>query len=255
MYDKGHIIVKREIKNWGWYSNSKVFTVFVHLLIEANWKDGKWEDQTVKRGEIVTSISDLATMCGLSMQEVRTCMRILGGAGEVLSRRVGRRSIITICHYDDYQDDQQDANKSATSSQQDANRSSTSHQQSIIEQWNKETKEQGNKKKTSSEVKESLSFPFSSDAFMQTWGKLVKEPKWKSKTVNALQLSLNKLSRYDERFAIKLMEEAIEHGWQGVVFKDTDAQYAAWKSAQVAPKPEAKKFQPLYTFSSGGFDF
>lgn len=148
MYDKGHIIVKREIKNWGWYSNSKVFTVFVHLLIEANWKDGKWEDQAVKRGEIVTSISDLATMCGLSMQEVRTCMRILGGAGEVLSRRVGRRSILTICHYDDYQDAQQDANMSSTSSQQDDNKSSTSHQQSIIEQGNNGTKKQGKKKHT-----------------------------------------------------------------------------------------------------------
>ncbi len=155
MYDKGHIIVKRDIKNWGWYSNSKVFTVFVHLLIEANWKEGYWEGNTIKRGELVTSIGEIANLCGLSIQEVRTCMKILGGAGEVLSRRVGRRSILTICNYDDYQDDQQDSNTVATSQQQVSNKSTTSQQPSIIEQWNKGTTEQGNKeKKTSNDVKE-----------------------------------------------------------------------------------------------------
>ena len=131
MYDKGHIIVKREIKNWGWYSNSKVFTVFVHLLIEANWKEGYWEGNTIKRGELVTSLGEIATLCGLSIQEVRTCMKILGGAGEVLSRRVGKRSILTICNYDDYQDDQQDSNTIATSQQQVSNKSATSQQPDV----------------------------------------------------------------------------------------------------------------------------
>ena len=147
MFTKGHIIVKRTIKEWGWYSNAKVFTVFVHLLIEANFKDGNWEQQVIKRGELVTSIQELATICGLSIQEVRTCLKILGGAGEVRSRRVGRRSILTICKYDDYQTDQQDDNKIATSLQQDTNKSLTSQQPSIIEEGNN-----GNKKKKKKDI-------------------------------------------------------------------------------------------------------
>ena len=256
MYDKGHIIVKREIKNWGWYSNSKVFTVFVHLLIEANWKDGKWEDEVIRRGEIVTSINEIATMCGLTMQEVRTCMKILGGAGEVKSRRVGKRSILTICHYDDYQDDQQDSNKSSTSSQQDSNKSATSLQPSIIEQGKKGTTEQRKKEKKCPDEKP-LDFPFSSQRFMDVWNELVKQPKWKSKTQYALQLSLNKLAKYDEEFAIKLMEDAIERGWQGVVFQDTDKMYSEWKAPAQQTKPKDPRLEPGYGFklSSGGFDF
>ena len=81
---------------------------------------------------------------------------------------------------------------------------------------------------------------------MQTWRKLVQEKKWKTKSVSALQLSLNKLGRYDERFAIRLMEDAIEHGWQGVVFKDTDAQYAEWIAVNPpAQKPDAEPALPF----------
>ena len=81
---------------------------------------------------------------------------------------------------------------------------------------------------------------------MQTWRKLVQEKKWKTKSVSALQLSLNKLGRYDERFAIKLMEDAIELGWSGVVFSDTDTRYAAWM--EVNPKAMVADVEPTIQF-------
>lgn len=77
-----------------------------------------------------------------------------------------------------------------------------------------------------------LILPFSSDRFRQTWEALCEEKEWKKKSDNALRLTLKKLSRYDEAFAIELMERAIEGGWRGVVFQDTDAKYQEWKSAR-----------------------
>ncbi len=78
----------------------------------------------------------------------------------------------------------------------------------------------------------SLTFPYSSQLFMTTWEELRKQPKWKKKTQNALQLSLNKLGKYEESFAITLMEDAIEAGWQRVVFDDTSTKYLAWQQSQ-----------------------
>ena len=79
--------------------------------------------------------------------------------------------------------------------------------------------------------------PFGSPEFARTWETLREQPKWKGKTANALQMSLNKLGRYDEAFAIGLMEDAIERGWQGVVFSDTDEKYRQWKEKRAgAPK-------------------
>lgn len=89
-----------------------------------------------------------------------------------------------------------------------------------------------NKYITKSKAPAPLILPFSSDRFRQTWEALCEEKEWKKKTRNALQLTLNKLSRYHEDFAIELMERAIEGGWRGVVFNDTDAKYQEWKSAR-----------------------
>ena len=77
-----------------------------------------------------------------------------------------------------------------------------------------------------------LILPFSSERFRQTWEMLCEEKEWKKKTQNALRMTLKKLGKYGEDFAVELMERAIEKGWKGVVFEDTDAKYQEWRSAR-----------------------
>jgi hypothetical protein len=77
-----------------------------------------------------------------------------------------------------------------------------------------------------------LILPYSSEKFIDTWNALCEEKNWKGKTQKALQLTLNKLGRYAEEFAIELMEKTIENGWKGVVFSDTDAKYQEWQSGR-----------------------
>ena len=77
-----------------------------------------------------------------------------------------------------------------------------------------------------------LDLPFSSDKFRDVWEMLCEEKEWKKKTKNALRLALKDLGKYDEEFAIELMEKTIKNGWRGVVFADTDAKYQEWKSAR-----------------------
>lgn len=77
-----------------------------------------------------------------------------------------------------------------------------------------------------------LALPFSSERFRQTWEMLCDEKEWKKKSQNALKMALKSLARYEEDFAIELMEKCIAKGWKGVVFDDTDAKYQEWKSAR-----------------------
>ena len=91
--------------------------------------------------------------------------------------------------------------------------------------------------------------PHSSEKFRLTWEALCEEKEWKKKTRNALQLTLNKLARYEEEFAIQLMEATIESGkWQRVVFPDTDEKYQEWKSAR---QHKIDNQQPRTTPSQG----
>lgn len=88
------------------------------------------------------------------------------------------------------------------------------------------------KKPKSSKKKEGdekpLIFPFTSIAFMSAWETLRKTPKWKNKLNLALQMSLDKLGKFEEEFAILQMNRAIESDWTGVVFTGTERDYQEW---------------------------
>lgn len=97
--------------------------------------------------------------------------------------------------------------------------------------------------------KSSLTLPFSDQEFINTWNELRKQPKWRKKTVTALQKSLDRLSRYDVRFAIELMNTAIENGYQGVVYDDTPSRYEQWMKShpQVQPDQEREVDRDIYS--------
>lgn len=73
-----------------------------------------------------------------------------------------------------------------------------------------------------------LRLPFASERFLAAWEVLRKSPKWEKKHNYALQLSLDKLGRFEEDFAIAQMERAAESNWTGVVFAETEFKYREW---------------------------
>lgn len=74
-----------------------------------------------------------------------------------------------------------------------------------------------------------LNFPFKGEKFNGLWAKLMTSKKWAKKTDSALQMSLDKLAKYDEEFVCLLISDAIEKDWQGVVYDDTPEKYRKWK--------------------------
>ena len=53
------IKLDRKIRYWGWFGDPAVLTVWIHILVSANYKENAWQDLTVKPGELVTSVSRL----------------------------------------------------------------------------------------------------------------------------------------------------------------------------------------------------
>jgi len=104
LYDK--------ILNWEWYDDINTFRLFVHLLLKANYKDLKFEGQKILRGQLVTSLSSLASQTGLTVRQVRVSLDKLKMTGEVTSKATNRYTVITVIKYDDYQsNDKQDGNQ------------------------------------------------------------------------------------------------------------------------------------------------
>jgi len=100
---EGWIKIHRRFQQWEWYTNSEMVHLFIHLLITATHKDGKWKGHEIKRGQTVAGISSLHKKTGISVQTIRTCINRLKSTGEITVKSTNKFSIITICNYEDYQ--------------------------------------------------------------------------------------------------------------------------------------------------------
>ena len=101
--ENGFIKLYRQIQDWEWYTDSATVHFFIHCILSANWKDKRWQGRDVKRGQFVTSYSNLSMQTGLSVKQVRIRIDRLIDSGEIEYEGASNYSVITICKYNTYQ--------------------------------------------------------------------------------------------------------------------------------------------------------
>lgn len=99
----GWIKIHRKLQDWGWYSDSHMVHLFIHLLLEANHEDRVWKGQIIKRGQLIFGRKAVSETLGISEQTLRTCMTRLKSTNEITSKSTNRFSLITIVNYENYQ--------------------------------------------------------------------------------------------------------------------------------------------------------
>ena len=102
---EGWVKILRKFVNWEWYDDINTKTVFLHLLLTANYADKNWKGIEIKRGQKITSIKNLAKETNLSIQEVRTSLKRLKSTREITIETTNKYTLITVEKYNDYQDD------------------------------------------------------------------------------------------------------------------------------------------------------
>lgn len=115
-----YIKLDRNILRWRWWGNSKVLHVFLFLLLNANIEDHEFENDLIKRGEVVTSLASIEKSTGLTTSQIRNTISTLKKTGEITSRFTNRYRVITIVNYDKYQENRQakrQANEQSTDKQ------------------------------------------------------------------------------------------------------------------------------------------
>lgn len=125
---EGWIKIHRKLIDWEWLDCPEMVGLWVNLLLRANYEDKEWHGRTIKRGQMVTSIRDIAKFSGLSLQQARTCIERLKSTHEITQESTRLFTIITICNYDRYQGDEECAN---TRSGTPSNKQITHRQPSI----------------------------------------------------------------------------------------------------------------------------
>ena len=118
MRKEGWISLYRKFLEWEWYDYPTVKIIFLHCLLSANHKTKKWRDISIKRGQFVTRYEKLATLNGLTIQQVRTALEKLASTQEITYQSTRQYSIITVKNYNLYQDN----NKQITTNNNDNKR-------------------------------------------------------------------------------------------------------------------------------------
>lgn len=108
---EGWVKIHKKFVNWEWYDDINTKTVFLHLLLSANYVNKNWKGIEIKRGQKITSLNNLAKETNLSIQAVRTSLKRLKSTHEITIETTNKYTLITIEKYNDYQDDTFKINK------------------------------------------------------------------------------------------------------------------------------------------------
>ena len=101
--NEGYIKLYRSFLQWEWHDDQSMVTVFLHCILLANWKSKQWHGQSIPRGTFITSISNLASICGLAPNTVRSCLKRLQETGELTVQTSRKGTKITVNNYANYQ--------------------------------------------------------------------------------------------------------------------------------------------------------
>lgn len=147
--ENGYIRIYRKMTEWEWYKDYKTLVVFLHLLLLANWKQGRFMGHEVPAGSLVTSLKHLSQQTGLSVQSVRTALEHLKSTNEINIQVTNKFQLIKLNNWGKYQGDESTANTQLTNNQH-----STNNQLTTIEKGKKERKKENYKRKRNFQERE-----------------------------------------------------------------------------------------------------
>ena len=186
----GWIKIHRKFLDWEWFNKSEAVHLFLYMLIKANHKDAKWQGNDVKRGQFISSLGNISNATGISIQQIRTILKKLEKTNEIELKSTSQFTIVTICKYECYQDENETTNKPLTNNQQTTNKQSTT---------NKNDKKEKNEK----------------EVILDSWIDYRKSIR-KALSQATINTILKKMESYSNEQCKYVINNSIENGWQGL---------------------------------------
>ena len=142
MSEKGYIKIDRAIREWEYWDVPEATALWLHILVNANWKKGYFKGIEVNRGEFITSISHLAKDVGLTYQQTRSYLEKLEKVQNITRKTTNKYTVISVVKYDTYQalEGANQHTKQQTNNKQITNKQQTNNNNRINNKNNKNKK-------------------------------------------------------------------------------------------------------------------
>lgn len=248
----GFIKIDRKIIEWEWYKDEHTKSLFLHCLLKANWKEGRFKGIVIERGQFVASLPVLSNELSLTINEIRTAIKHLKTTGEITVKTYPKFSIFTVVNYDLYQcesqAESQASHRQITDKPQADNRQTTGKSQSInsllttieedkeYKEDKKERKEEGKNINTppissskqgdgsipKSQKKEPIVYYPNDETLNAAFKEFlimrnkIKKPIATKNALTRIMNKIEKLSGGDNDLAIQILNQSTDHCWQDV---------------------------------------
>lgn len=100
----GWVKLHRKLLEWEWYGDAHMVHLLVHLLLTATHEDRKYKGLTIKRGQLVITIENLANALGTSKTSTWRRLKRLENRMVVEIKVEHGETLVTICNFDSYQE-------------------------------------------------------------------------------------------------------------------------------------------------------
>lgn len=102
---QGFIKIDRQILEWRYHDCYYAFTIWMHILLLANWTDGYFKGNPIKRGELITSINNLMLVTGIkSDNTIRKWLKVFESENMISLKSTNKYTHINIVNYGKFQD-------------------------------------------------------------------------------------------------------------------------------------------------------
>jgi uncharacterized phage protein (TIGR02220 family) len=105
--NNGYIKLWRKIIETSFFKKPNALQLAIYLLLEANHKPYQMiydnQELTIGRGQLTTGLFKMQEHTGLSIQNIRTSLKILVNSQFLTKKSTSKLTIITLCNYNEYQ--------------------------------------------------------------------------------------------------------------------------------------------------------
>ncbi len=126
----GFVKLPDDLGEWAWYGDNTALLVYIRLRVAAKYKAADVGNIHLERGQVATSIREIAETNGVSIRQARTALERLKATNKITVKSTSKISIVTLIDYDCNCDDNSQSVTPMTSkrqSEQQANDTQATH--------------------------------------------------------------------------------------------------------------------------------
>ena len=138
---KGFIVLSRCFDDYKYWQSPIAISLWVKILLKANWKDGWFMGVKIPRGSFATSIKNLSEEIGVSHNTITKWLKIFEKEKQISLKSTNKFTVISVVNYALFQDFEIDTGKQS-GKQTGKQTGKQSGDNRTIKPFNKETKKQ-----------------------------------------------------------------------------------------------------------------